>query len=161
MSAGLRGLNKWQADSATEAALFVAAAIRKAEDELSRFLLSKTLFVDSPEGARQVPPSGGFNLISFGNASPWGGTFADKSGRTGSWRRDLTSDAESLDQISTQDFAAGLRAMGVEENEAFRLAGICCRSVVVFSRLDALGAVTARMEQQRGAGSSHPVRGVG
>jgi hypothetical protein len=34
--------SKWQADSATEAALFIAAAMRKDDDERSRFLLSKT-----------------------------------------------------------------------------------------------------------------------
>lgn len=31
--------------------------------------------------------------------------------------------------------------MGVDEGEAFRLAGICCRSVIVFSRLNARGTV--------------------
>ena len=50
-------------------------------------------------------------------------------------------EAELLDQMSTLDFATGLRAMGIDEHEAFRLAGICCRSVVVFSRLDARGSV--------------------
>ncbi len=142
LSAGLRGLNKWQADSATEAALFVAAAIRKAEDELSRFLLSKTLFIESTEGARQVPPTGGFNLILFPETHRLGAALS----RTNQvilvlGAGDLASDAESLDQMSTLDFAAGLRSMGVEEHEAFRLAGICCRSVVVFSRLNARGAV--------------------
>lgn len=65
LSAGLRGLNKWQADSATEAALFIAAAMRRAEGELSSFLISKTLFIDSPEGARQMPPGGDSSLCSF------------------------------------------------------------------------------------------------
>jgi hypothetical protein len=143
LSAGLRGLSKWQADSATEAALFVAAAMRRAEDELSRFLLSKTLFIESAEGARQMPSTGGFNLILFPETHRLGAALA----RTNQvilvlGAGDLASDAELLDQVSTLDFAAGLRSMGVEEHEAFRLAGICCRSVVVFSRLNAYGAVS-------------------
>jgi hypothetical protein len=32
--------------------------------------------------------------------------------------------------------------MGIEGSEAFRLAGVCCRSVIVFSRLNARGTVT-------------------
>ncbi len=142
LSAGLGGLSKWQADSATEAALFIAAAMRKADDEISRFLISKTLFVKSPECARQMPPSGGFNLILFPEAHRLGAPLE----RTNQvilvlGAADRASDVESLDQISTLDFAAGLRAMEIEENEAFRLAGVCCRSVVVFSRLDARGTV--------------------
>jgi hypothetical protein len=142
LSAGLKGLSKWQADSSTEAALFVAAAIRRAEDELSRFLLSKTLIIEYTEGARQVPPTGGFNLILFPETHRLGAALA----RTNQvilvlGAGDLTSDAESLDQMSTLDFAGGLRSMGMEEHEAFGLAGICCRSVVVFSRLNARGTV--------------------
>lgn len=142
LSTGLRGLSKWRADSAIEAALFIAAAIRKAEGELSHFLVSKTLFVDSAEGAKQMPPSGGFILILFRAAHRLAAALA----RTNQvvlvlGPDDVASDVESLDQVSTQDFAAGLRAMEIEENEAFRLTGICCRSVVVFLRLDAIGAV--------------------
>ena len=145
LSTGLGGLSKWQADSATEAALFIAAAMRKADDELSHFLLSKTLFVESSDCARQMPHSGGFNLILFQEVHRLGAALA----RTNQVVLVLGADSrasdvesvESLDQISTQDFASGLRAMDIDENEAFRLAGICCRSVVVFSRLDARGTV--------------------
>jgi len=91
-------------------------------------------------------PSGGFNLILFQDVHRLGAGLS----RTNQVVLVLGADSrtsnvgsvEPLDQISTQDFAAGLRSMGIEENEAFRLAGICCRSVVVFSRLDALGTVT-------------------
>jgi hypothetical protein len=142
LSAGLRGLCKWQADSAIEAALFIAAAMRRAEGELSRFLLSKTLFIESLEGARQVPPSGGFIVVLFPKDHRLGAALE----RTNQVillldANSIASAVESLDQVSTQDFAAGLQTMGVEENEAFRLAGICCRSVVVFSRLNARGSV--------------------
>jgi hypothetical protein len=142
LGAGLRGLNKWQADSATEAAFFIAAAMRRAEDELSSFLISKTLFVDSPEGARQMPPDGGFILVLLPETHRFGAALE----RTNQvilalGANHIASGAESLDQMSTQDFAAGLRAMGVDEDEAFRLAGVCCRSVIVFSRLNARGTV--------------------
>lgn len=142
---GLPGLSRWQADSATEAALFIAAAMRKTDDELSQFLLSKTLFVESSEGAKQMPPSGGFNLILFPGVHRLGAALARTNQvllvlGTDNLASD-TDSVESLGQISTLDFAAGLRAMGIDENEAFRLAGICCRSVVVFSRLDASGTV--------------------
>ncbi len=146
LGTGLMGLSKWQADSATEAALFIAASIRKDEDERSRFLLSKTLFVESSECARQMPPSGGFNLILLPEAHRLGAALARTNQVVlvlGADNR--ASDVESvelLEQIGTQDFSAGLRTMDIEENEAFRLAGICCRSVVVFSRLDASGRVT-------------------
>jgi hypothetical protein len=63
LGAGLHGPTVWKADSATEAALFIAASILRSEEELSRFLLAKTLFVDSPAGAKNVPSTGGFNLI--------------------------------------------------------------------------------------------------
>lgn len=142
LGAGLRGLSKWQADSATEAALFIAAAMRKADDELSRFLLSKTLFVESTECARQMPPSGGFNLVLLPESHRLGAALARTNQVVLALGADArASEAESLDQMSTLDFAAGLRAMGIDEHEAFRLAGICCRSVVVFSRLDARGTV--------------------
>jgi hypothetical protein len=142
LSAGLQGLSKWQADSDTEAALFVAAAIRRTESELSEFLLSKTLFIDSLEGARQIPSSGGFILILFPEHHRLGAALE----RTNQvvlvlGANSIATGVESLDQISTQDFAMGLRSMGIEEDEAFRLAGICCRSVIVFSRLNARGTV--------------------
>jgi hypothetical protein len=142
LSAGLQGLSKWQADSDMEAALFVAAAIRRAESQLSEFLLSKTLFIDSLEGARQIPPSGGFILILFPEHHRLGAALE----RTNQvilvlGANSIASGVESLDQMSTRDFATGLRSMGVEEGEAFRLAGICCRSVIVFSRLNARGTV--------------------
>ncbi|HUZ95031.1 MAG TPA: hypothetical protein VMU57_08970 [Edaphobacter sp.] len=142
LSAGLGGLSKWQADSATEAALFIAAAMRKADDELSRFLLSKTLFVESFECARQMPPSGGFNLILLPEVHRLGAALARTNQVVLALGADgRASEVESLDQMTTLDFAAGLRAMGIDEHEAFRLAGICCRSVVVLSRLDARGTV--------------------
>lgn len=143
LSAGIRGLSKWQADSATGAALFVAAAMRRAEPEVSSFLLSKALFIDSVEAARQLPPTGGFILILFPEHHRLGAALERKNQvilALGS--NDIaTSEVELLDQMSTLDFAAGLRTMGIEEHEAFRLAGICCRSVTVFSRINARGTV--------------------
>lgn len=142
LSAGLSGLSKWQADSATEVALFIAAAMRKADDEISHFLLSKTLFVESSECARQMPHSGGFILILLPEVHRFGAALARTNQVVLALGADnRASEVESLDQMSTIDFAAGLRAMGIDEHEAFRLAGICCRSVVVFSRLDARGTV--------------------
>lgn len=143
LSAGIRGISRWQADSANEAALFVAAALRRADAELSQFFLSKTLLIESVEAARQLPPSGGFILILF----PENHRLGPALERANQVILALGSDniaaslVEQLDQMSTQDFAAGLRAMGIEEHEAFRLAGICCRSVTVFSRLNARGTV--------------------
>ncbi|MGA2847751.1 MAG: hypothetical protein ABSE46_02055 [Terracidiphilus sp.] len=142
LSSGLQGLSKWQADSDEEAALFVAAAIRRADSELSTFLLSKTLFIDSIEGAKRIPPSGGLVLILFPEHHRLGAALE----RTNQvilvlGANSIASGVESLDQMSTQDFATGLRSMGIEETEAFRLAGICCRSVIVFSRLNARGTV--------------------
>ena len=143
LSTGLGGLSKWQADSTTEAALFIAAAIRMAEAELSQFLVSKTLFIFSEAGARQLPPTGGFNLVLFPDSHRLGAGLARTNQVLLVMGADnLATDVQSLDQMSTQDFASGLQAMGIEENEAFRLAGICCRSVVVFSRLNASGIVT-------------------
>jgi hypothetical protein len=142
LSAGLGGLSNWRADSVTEIALFIAAAIRRAEGELSRFLLSKTLFIDSADGAKQMPASGGFILILLPNTHRLGAALERRNQvilLLGA--NNMASEVESLDQMSTQDFAAGLRAMGVDEHEAFRVAGICCRSVVVFSRLYARGTV--------------------
>ncbi len=142
LSAGLGGLSSWQADSANEAALFIAAAIRKADDELRRFLLSKTLFIETSECAKQMPRNGGLNLILLPEAHRLGPALANKNRVVLVLGADArVSEAESLDQMSTLDFAAGLRAMGIDEHEAFRMAGICCRSVVVFSRLDARGSV--------------------
>lgn len=144
LSAGVQGLYTWQADSAMEAALFVAAAMRKAEGELSDFLVSKALFIESREAGRQMPPSGGFILVLFPEHHSLGAALARKNqvilvlGANG-----RASVVESLDQVSTQDFAAGLRTMGIEEEEAFRVAGVCCRSVSVFSRLYARGTVAA------------------
>jgi hypothetical protein len=138
LSADLPGLSKWKADSATEAAAFVAAAVMSAGGELSRFLLSKTLFIESLDAARGMPATGRFALIVLPEARRLGPALARTSQVTlVLGNDDIATDAESLERMNTRDFALGLRAMGVDEQEAFRLASICGRSVTVLSRLNA------------------------
>ncbi len=141
---GRPGLSKWKADSAIEASLFIAAAIMRAEGELSDFLLSRTLFVASLDGAKALPASGNFNLILLTTAGRVGASLA----RTNQVTLvlgvdDIAANVEVLERMNTRNFARGLHAMGIDEREAFHLAGTCGRSVLVFSRLHASATFAA------------------
>jgi hypothetical protein len=136
LSAGLPGQDKWQADSPEEAIAFIAAAIMSAEAETSDFLLSKTLILDTMEAAQVVPTTNHFNFILPPAASRMGPALK----RTNQvilvlGSDDRADDSEKLERMNTIDFSAGLKSMGIEEGEAFRLAGICGRSLTVLSRL--------------------------
>lgn len=138
LSVGLPNLSKWQADSPTEAAAFVAASIMSAETETSRFLLAKTLFLDTMDAARTVPTTNRFNFILQPPLSSVGAALRRTSQVIlvlGS--DDRAGESQKLERMNTVDFAAGLKSMGVEEGEAFRLANICGRSLTVLSRLNA------------------------
>jgi hypothetical protein len=109
-----------------------------AEGELRRFLLSKTLFIDSLDAAKRMPTTGYFALVLLPEAR----RYAPALARTNQvtlvlGNDDIASDAESLERMSTRDFAVGLRAMGIGEQDAFELAGTCGRSVTVLARLNA------------------------
>ncbi|MCU1239392.1 MAG: hypothetical protein JWO71_118 [Candidatus Acidoferrum typicum] len=143
LSAGLPNLSKWQADSPEEAAAFVAAAVMSAESETSRFLRAKTLIVDTMAAAQTVPTTSRFVFI----LSPSVSRVAPALARTSQVILTLGSDdrageSETLDRMNVNDFAAGLRSMGIEEGEAFRLAGRCGRSLTVLSRLNASAIAT-------------------
>lgn len=136
LGAGLSNLSVWQAGSPEEAAAFVAAAIISADREISSFLCSKTLILDTIEAAQTVPRNNGFNFILPPAVSHMGPALA----RTNQVILVLGSDeravqSEVLERMNTSDFAAGLRSMGIEEGEAYRLAGVCGRSLTVLSRL--------------------------
>jgi hypothetical protein len=142
LSAGLPNLSKLKSDSATEAAAFIAASVMSAESELSRFLRSKTLFVDSLDAARRMPATGRFALVLLPEARRLGPALARTNQVTlVLGNDDIASDFEDLGRMDTRDFAVGLRAMGLDEQEAFQLAGICGRSVTVLSRLNASATV--------------------
>jgi hypothetical protein len=136
LSAGIPNLSKWQADSPMEAVAFIAAAIMKAEPKTSSFLLAKTLILDTAEAAQIVPTANRFNFILPPAASRVGPALA----RTSQVILTLGSDEragepEVLERMNTKDFAAGLKSMGMQDDEAFRLAGTCGRSLTVLSRL--------------------------
>jgi hypothetical protein len=138
LSAGLPDLDKWQAGSPAEAAAFIAASIMRAEAEMSRFLRAKTLILETVEAARIVPTTSHFNFILPPAVSRMGPALA----RTNQvilvlGSDDRADDAQVLDRMNTVNFAAGLKSMGIEEGEAFRLAGMCGRSLTVLSRLNA------------------------
>jgi len=142
LRAGRPDLSKWQADSPKEAIAFVAAAIMKAEAETSRFLRAKTLVLETREAAEIVPPTNNLILILPPTASSMGPALARKNQVIlvlGS--DDRAEQKEVLEQMNTKDFAAGLKAMGKEDEEAFRLAGLCGRSITVLSRLIPSGRV--------------------
>jgi hypothetical protein len=140
LSSGYSGLDRLRADSASEAAAFIAAAIMCAGGELSRYLQSKTLFIDSPDAAKAMCATGGFALILLPEARRPGA--AASLARTNQvilvlGNDDIAPDAESLKQMNTRDFAIGLTAMGLDEHESFQLAAMCGRSVTVLARLNA------------------------
>jgi hypothetical protein len=136
LSAGLPGIDVWQADSPNEAAAFVVAAIMGAETETSRFLRAKTLILDTVEAARTVPTANHLNFL----LGPPAGSMGPALARTNQvvlavGSEDRATKCEVLERLNTKDFAAGLKSMGMEDEDAFRLAGICGRSVTVLSRL--------------------------
>jgi hypothetical protein len=136
LAAGLPDLSTWQADSPTEAAAFIAAAIMHAEPEQSRFLRAKTLFVDTLAAARTVPTKNHFNFILPPEASGVGPALA-RSNQVilvlgGD---DRAAESELLDRMKTTDFAAGLKSMGLSDEESFQLAVTCGRSLTVLARL--------------------------
>jgi hypothetical protein len=141
LSAGLPNLSKWQADSPTEAAAFISAAIMSAEPETSSFLLAKTLILGTMDAAQIVPTANHFNFILLPAASRVGPALA----RTNQVILVLGSDdrageTEVLERMNVRDFASGLKSMGIEDEEAFRLATTCGRSPTVLSRLKASAA---------------------
>jgi len=138
LSAGIKGLSKWQADSFAEAIAFIAASIMKADAETSAFLLSKTLIIEAAEIAQIVPTTNRFNFILTPSAARVGPALARTSQVTlALGGADRAGEAELLDRMNTRDFAAGLKSMGFDDDEAFRLATRCGRSVTVLSRLNA------------------------
>src|SRR4029077_13413471 len=119
LTAGLRGLSKWQADSPMEAAAFIAAAIMRADLEVSRFLRSKTLFLETAEAAPIMPTTTPFNFI----LPPAAGRVAAALARTNQvilvlGGDDRATEPEQLERMKTTEFAAGLKAMDIPEDEA-------------------------------------------
>ena len=142
LSAGMPDLSKWQADSPKEAVAFVAAAIMKAQAETSRFLRTKTLVLETQEAAEIVPSSNGLILILPPAASRMGPALARKNQVIlALGNDDQASGLEVLARMNTKDFAAGLKSMDFPDDEAFRLAGICGRSLTVLARLIPSGRV--------------------
>jgi len=136
LCAGLPNLDKWQAGSPTEAGAFIAAAIISAEADTYRFLRDRILFLETTDAARIVPTTNHFIFI----LPPAVGSVGPALARTNQVIQTLGSDdlareTEVLDRMNTFEFAAGLKSMGIEEGEAFRLAGVCGRSLTVLSRL--------------------------
>ncbi len=142
LTTGLRSLSKWQADSPLEAAAFVAAAIMRADPEVSRFLRAKTLFLETAEAAQIMPTTSPFIFI----LPPAAGRVAAALARTNQvilvlGGDDRATEAESLERMKTTEFAAGLKAMDIHDEEAFRLAVTCGRSLTVLSRLKSSGII--------------------
>jgi hypothetical protein len=136
LSAGLPDLSKWQADSPLEAIAFIAAAIMKAEAGTSLFLRAKTLILETREAAEIVPTTNRFNFILPPAASRMGPALARTNQVILAMGSDDRADgSEVLERMNTKEFAAGLKAMGMQDDEAFRLAGTCGRSPTVLSRL--------------------------
>lgn len=136
LAAGLPNLRKWQADSPEEAGAFVAAAVMGAERETSAYLRAKTLIIDTVDAARTVPTTNSFIFILPPPVARMGPALAITSQvvlTLGS--DDPATDSERLEPMNIVDFAAGLKSMGIQEDEAFRLARICGRSPTVLSRL--------------------------
>ncbi len=138
LAAGLPNLGKWQADSPREAAAFIAAAIMRAEPEQSRFLAAKTLFLDTVAAAQTVPTKNRFNFVLPPEVSSVGPALA----RTNQvilvlGGDDRAGESELLERMRTTEFAAGLKSMGLGDEEAFGLAVTCGRSLTVLSRLKA------------------------
>jgi len=136
LAAGLPNLSKWQADSPWEAAAFIAAAIMRAEPEQSRFLCAKTLFLDTMAAAQTVPTKNRFNFILPPEVSSVGPALA----RTNQvilvlGGDDRAAESEILERMKTTEFAAGLKSMSLADEESFRLAVTCGRSLTVLSRL--------------------------
>ncbi len=140
MSTGVANLTRWKADSAMEAAAFIAACVLAAEPELSRFLISKTLFIETDDAVRRLPSTNHSNLICFPTASKVGSVRSQTNQVLLVFGNGERADsAQVLERLNTRDFASGLRSMGVDEEEAFRLAVTCGRSLTVLSRIKASG----------------------
>jgi len=98
----------------------------------------ETLVIEAPEIAQILPATNRFNFILTPTAARVGPALARTSQVTlalGS--DDRAGEAELLDRMNTRDFAAGLKSMGLDDEESFRLATRCGRSVTVLSRLNA------------------------
>jgi len=136
LSAGVPNLEVWQADSPDEATAFVVAAIMMAENESSLFLRAKTLILDTVEAARTVSTANHLNFILEPPAKSMGPVLARSNQVILALScEDRAARSEVLERMNTRDFAEGLKSMGMEDEDAFRLAGICGRSITVLSRL--------------------------
>lgn len=123
------------ADSPEEVVAFAVAAIRKADPATRAYLESRTLVVDSEAAGRalRVGKPGVFlprgqGMASIGLLAAKGPTL-----KAGSYDRP-DQGADILDRPSTHDLAKAFEDMGLDRDEAAKVARDCGRSITVLAR---------------------------
>lgn len=134
--AGIPGSSSLQADSSGESVAFICAAVLDADGEMGLYLRARTLFLTSRAAAQTIGTTRPLNLV----LAPELSSFGPALGRIHQVITAIGSDetgarGDSLQRMTTRDFAAGLVSMGLKEEEAYRLARTCGRSVTVLSRI--------------------------
>lgn len=124
-------------DTAEEVVAFAVAAIRKADNEVRKYLESRTLIVDTQEAARSLMASK--NLTFF--ALPAVGAISGALSRRNPVLIPITredSRSESHDALrppTAHDLSEALRSMGLSQEQAIQLARRANRRITVLGRL--------------------------
>ncbi|AXE62817.1 hypothetical protein BBF93_00300 [Hyphomonas sp. CACIAM 19H1] len=123
------------ADSPEEVVAFAVAAIRKADATTREYLEARTLVVDSEAAGRALRTANqgvflprGQGMASIALLAANGPTL-----KAGSYDRP-DQGAEVLDRPSTHDLAKAFEDMGIERDEAAKIARDCGRSITVLAR---------------------------
>jgi hypothetical protein len=140
--AGHQQTHVWQGDSPEEAVAFAVAAIRKAPDDVRKFLEARAIVVDSKSAARLL--SGRKNMIFFPReeALEFAGPLANGNICLVGIGKESRDPAVVLERPTSYDLTGALKTMGFDENKASQLARSCGRSVTILSRL--IHSATAR-----------------
>jgi hypothetical protein len=129
-------VHRWQGDSLAEVLAFTIACIRRAEGDTRTFLESRTLLLESKDAARQLADSSHLIFAVKGEAVEMAGRLAEKHPVIVPLGRESLIDAATsrLARPSTFEMAGALKTMGINENQAQRMARECDRSTTILAR---------------------------
>jgi len=131
---------KIRGDSEDEVAAFVAAAIRKADPDVSAYLRDRTLIVDTEDAAMQLQDRNVVSVVLRRQAVQRGPQLQQRHPTIIPFGADqLIKDVKALDRPSARGFQSALEASGKSATEAGQIAYRCGRSITILARTNPAG----------------------
>jgi hypothetical protein len=131
------GIQRCKGDSLDEVLAFMCATARAADMGTREFIRARALIVQTEEAARELRSHSNLVLAVRGAAIDAGGMLADSHRVIVPMGRDAIRPATaiSLNRPTTFEMSEALKAMGLQPEEAWRLAHECGRSVTFLGQL--------------------------